>query len=109
MESLCQRGAPAHDLTIVLLRVVHQMWRACANGVRLLMTCLSVHDQVREYFPSEEVVDGMLNIYERLLLLRFEKVNDKCKNVWHSSVEQYLCWDKRETGRLLGTLYLDLW
>lgn len=71
-------------------------------------------ESVRAYFPSEEVVKGMLEIYSRLLHLSFERVPDKQANVWHPSVTQFLCWDARPSTpsgahRLLGTLYLDLW
>ena len=42
---------------------------------------------LRRYFPLEHTKSTILSIYEELLSLRFEKVEDA--RVWHEDVECY--------------------
>ncbi len=67
--------------------------------------------QLKDYFPQKKVIAGTLQIYERLLGLRFiEKQNP---NRWHSDVTYYEVFDADETtgelGEILGGFYLDLY
>ncbi len=61
------------------------------------------HELIREYFPMQECLDGMMELYQEVLAVRFEKVENA--SVWHADVEMYRVYDGE---RLMGMFYLDL-
>lgn len=67
--------------------------------------------EVANYFPLENTVAQIFALYEKVLRLRFFKVADSEKNVWHEDVHQFHVWDANEAGEptgFLGWFYLDL-
>ncbi|HMQ09707.1 MAG TPA: M3 family metallopeptidase [Oligoflexia bacterium] len=63
-------------------------------------------EKVKEYFPTEKVVEGTFEIYAQLFSMRFEPM--KNPKVWHEDVRAYHAYDAK-TGDLLGNIYLDLY
>lgn len=62
-------------------------------------------DELREYFPADVVVPGMLKVYSELLSVNFNEVPQA--KVWSPDVKQYEIVDKKD-GRKIGYFYLDL-
>ncbi|CCH58546.1 hypothetical protein TBLA_0A07560 [Henningerozyma blattae CBS 6284] len=69
-------------------------------------------EKISEYYPLDSTIEGMLNIYETLLNLKFieEKDDSKNKNVWHKEVKQLAVWkmDNPENPEFVGWIYFDL-
>ena len=60
-------------------------------------------EKMREYLPMNECLDGMFKIYQQLLGLKFNKIENA--SVWHEEVEMYSVY---EGDKLKGYFYLDL-
>ncbi|KAJ2352660.1 metalloendopeptidase, partial [Coemansia sp. RSA 2618] len=62
-------------------------------------------ERVKQYFPVEQVTRGILEIYQEILGLRFDKVDAPA--VWHPDVSMYEVLEAG-SGEFLGHIYLDL-
>jgi thimet oligopeptidase len=62
-------------------------------------------EKISEYFELNAVIEGVFQITQKLLGLRYEKIENP--NVWHKDVSMYHCYDDL-TGKLIGRFYLDL-
>jgi len=63
-------------------------------------------NEVKEYFPMERVVTGVLEVYQTVLNLEFVEI--KNPNVWYEDVQEFKVIDK-VTGNTMGHFYLDLY
>lgn len=61
------------------------------------------HEKVKEYFPLENVLTGMFDVFGELLGAKFIQVP---MSVWHKEVRSYEIRD--DDGTLAGYFYLDL-
>lgn len=60
-------------------------------------------EELKDYFPMQQSLKGMMDIYQKLLGFEFRKVSNA--SVWHEEVELYEVYEK---GKLKGRFYLDL-
>jgi len=63
-------------------------------------------EKLKEYFPMEVVTAGMMDIYQRILGLKFTRLEGG--EVWHEEVEMWQV-DDVETKETIGYFYLDLY
>ncbi|KAJ2006710.1 metalloendopeptidase [Coemansia thaxteri] len=63
-------------------------------------------EEVKQYFPVKEVTRGILDIYQKMLSLRFVRVDSP--PVWHADVEMYEVWEAVGDA-FVGHFYLDLY
>lgn len=61
------------------------------------------YEELRAYLPMDQCLNGMFEIYQKLLGLEFRKVNKP--SVWNEEVEMY---EVYEGDKLKGRFYLDL-
>ncbi|KAL4213935.1 hypothetical protein AB4K20DRAFT_1889169 [Rhizopus microsporus] len=65
-------------------------------------------EQIKKYFSLENTIQKMLEIYEKVLGLKFVKVPAEKAVVWHPDVQLFECWDAVEDQSFSGYMYLDL-
>jgi len=63
-------------------------------------------EKLKEYFPMEVVTAGLMDIYQRILGLKFTKIEGG--EMWHEDVEQWRV-DDATNGDTIGYFYLDLY
>merc|ERR1719342_1121017 len=63
-------------------------------------------EKLKEYFPMEVVTAGMMDIYQKILGLKFTRLEDV--EVWHEDVEMWKV-DDLQSGENIGFFYLDLY
>ncbi|KAJ2847794.1 metalloendopeptidase, partial [Coemansia erecta] len=79
-------------------------FRYYANLIKELKHKVS-NEEVKQYFPMKQVTRGILDVYQKMLNLRFVKVADP--PVWHPDVEMYEVWEAQGDA-FVGHFYLDL-
>ncbi len=62
-------------------------------------------EKIKEYFPSQVVVDGMLDLFGNLFGITFEPVNIP---VWHEDVKAFAIKDAQDK-HLIAYFYMDLY
>ncbi|KAI7903245.1 uncharacterized protein BX663DRAFT_507971 [Cokeromyces recurvatus] len=65
-------------------------------------------EKIKQYFSLETTIQKMLEIYEKVLGLKFVKVPTEKAVVWHPDVQLFECWDDVEDKSFSGYMYLDL-
>lgn len=63
-------------------------------------------EKIKEYFPAKKVIQGMFNIYETLLSVRFIPWTQAPR--WYESVEAYEIYDLA-SKKIVGHFYMDLY
>ena len=63
-------------------------------------------EKLKEYFPLEKAISGMLEIYQRLLGLRFTEMVG-APGGWHEDVTLHSVTDAA-TGEVIGYFFMDL-
>jgi thimet oligopeptidase len=64
-------------------------------------------EKVAEYFPSEQVFQGLLNVASTLYGIEFKDITAGATELWHPDVKKVEV-DDKATGKKLGTMYFDL-
>lgn len=62
-------------------------------------------EKIREYFPLDQVIQGMLEIYSRIFSIRFEKLSGY--PAWHPDVELFAIYES--DGMPIAYFFLDLY
>lgn len=62
-------------------------------------------EKLKEYFPLDKVTEGLFDIYQQLLSLKFFKCDEI--DAWHPEVQLYRV-EKTDGDETLGYFYLDL-
>jgi len=65
-------------------------------------------EDLKKCFPVEKVIYGTLEIYQKLLGLKFQKVSSVTTTFWHDSVILYQV-NNKENDEIKGYFYLDLY
>ena len=83
-------------------------WDVAYYRNRLLASKYAVdNEKVAEYFPSQGVFQGLLNVASTLYGIEFRDVTSASKDLWAPDVQKREVWDKA-TGKRLGTMFFDL-
>jgi thimet oligopeptidase len=65
-------------------------------------------EKIKEYFPMETVTRGMLDVYQKLLGVKFREVEDAAETArWHPEAKLYEISDAAD-GQVLAYFYMDL-
>jgi len=79
-------------------------WRYYANQLKKTKYNVDA-EQLRIYFPYQNVLEGMFKIYQRIFGLKFERVEPPYK--WISDLQLYTVADAK-SGEPMGLFYLDM-
>ncbi len=79
-------------------------WRFYDNQLKKTKYAVDAQ-KIKEYFPADYVTEQMLGVYQKLLGLKFRRVEDAA--TWHPDVKLYEITDAAG-GEPIGYFYLDL-
>ena len=88
--------------------VIHSWDRQFYANLRKERTFNIDEREISQYFQTDHVMQEILNIYQELFGLRFERVSAENCQIWHEDVECYEVFDNRDNNSL-GHFYLDLY
>lgn len=84
---------------------VIQPWEASYYSNLLLMEKYDLDQNlVKEYFPTDEVIDGLFQIAQHLFQVEFEEV--KNPSVWYEDVRMF---NVKKDGKVVSRFYTDLY
>ena len=106
-EDLVLREMKSKEQNLPLDETKMEVWDLFYYHEMLMRDKHSVdQNKVKEYFPMALVIKGVLDVYQSVLNLKFEKPDNP--NIWHKDVEEYKVIDNTN-GQTLGVFYLDLY
>ena len=79
-------------------------WRYYANQLKKQKYTVDL-EALRAYFPYQQVVDGMFNIYQNIFGLKFDRIEPPYK--WVDDLQLYVVSDAG-SGEPLGLFYFDM-
>jgi thimet oligopeptidase len=111
LNSLDTRLLPASKDEVARLSQMEgaplQRWDFSYYDNQLRKTQYAVdQNEIRQYFPVQHTIDGVLNIYHTLLGIDFKQVTPA--DAWNPDVIEYIVTDSK-TGQLIGSTYFDLY
>ncbi len=77
-------------------------WRYYENELKKTKYSVDTQ-QIKKYFPLNIVIEGMFEIYQNLLGVKF--VKDEQGERWHDSVQRYIV---KSEGKTVGIFFMDL-
>jgi thimet oligopeptidase len=116
-KKLYEKGRPELQELIALKRAeegpksdgVLRAWDWRYYHEKLMRTKYQVdQEKIKEYFPMEIVIDGMLKVYQELLGLNFREVPPSEGKTWHPDVKLYEVSDSK-TGIVISRFFMDLY
>ncbi|MDB6029138.1 MAG: hypothetical protein JWM68_5361 [Verrucomicrobiales bacterium] len=99
------RGMKAKDIGDKNAKINIWDWRYYANQMKKEKYTVDA-EQLRVYFPFQQVMKGMFTTYETIFGLKIEKVEAPYK--WTKDLPLYVISDAKK-DEPLGMFYLDLW
>lgn len=105
-EMILLKELKAKEQNIPVDEVVFEIWDLFYYHEMLMREKYAVdQNEVKEYFPADTVIEGVLRVYQNVLDLKFDESSEP--NAWHEDVREFKVTDKT-TGAVLGVFYLDL-
>ncbi len=98
------RQLKAHETGHAFVKINIWDWRYFSNQLKKQKYNVDA-EQLRVYFPFQNVLDGMFRIYQRIFGLKFTRLDPPYK--WIDDLQLYAVADA-QTGEPLGLFYLDM-
>ncbi|MHA1944090.1 MAG: M3 family metallopeptidase, partial [Candidatus Thorarchaeota archaeon] len=96
----------AREQKIPVEEVTFEIWDLFYYHEKLMKEKFAVdQNEVKQYFPADIVIEGVLKVYQKVLDLDFEESSEP--HAWHEDVREFKVIDKTN-GKLLGVFHLDL-
>lgn len=114
LQDLATRSLPAAQQDIEAVKAFAgnqgvsdlQAWDVAYYSEKLKQQTYSVSDEeLRPYFPEEQVIQGLFSVVERLFGVRIEQASGI--DTWHPQVRVYSIFDQK--GQQRASFYLDLY
>ncbi|PLK58495.1 oligopeptidase A [Candidatus Palibaumannia cicadellinicola] len=115
LNDLAKRARRQGEQELAQLRIFAKMhfdhdtlepWDIAYYGEKQKESLFSINDeQLRPYFPEQQVLSGMFEVVKRIYGITAAERNDV--NTWHSDVRFFDLFD--ELGEWRGSFYLDLY
>lgn len=87
-------------------------WNRYYNRLMLEKEYSIDQNEIANYFPLTQTINGMLKIFEELFGLEFVEEPEETKDVWHPDTKQFRVYNEKPTDgseqTFVGWLYLDL-
>ncbi|NHI90139.1 MAG: hypothetical protein EAX87_11500 [Candidatus Thorarchaeota archaeon] len=106
-ETARLRELKSKEMNTPLEKTTMKLWDIFYYHEMLMKELYAVdQNEIKEYFPIDSVINGVLDVYQLVLNLDFKEVNEP--NVWYDDVREFAVTDKTN-GQTLGVFLLDLY